>query len=191
MKLILLRHGITEGNRRRLYYGRTDIPLLPEGADALRRLADGGGYGTARRYYTTGLLRTEQTLAILYGDVPHEVLPGLREIDCGDWEMKSYEELKEDPVYLRWCRDTFHCPCPNGESFEEVQRRALAALAPVLAQGEDAVCVTHGGVISLLLQAWFSVPVEQSYIRTPAPGTGYEITVENGTPVSYRNVPVV
>ena len=31
MKLTLLRHGITEGNRRRLYYGSTDLPLLRKG----------------------------------------------------------------------------------------------------------------------------------------------------------------
>ena len=31
MKLTLIRHGITEGNARRLYYGAADIPLLPEG----------------------------------------------------------------------------------------------------------------------------------------------------------------
>ena len=30
MKLTLLRHGITEVNRRRLYYGSTDLPLLSE-----------------------------------------------------------------------------------------------------------------------------------------------------------------
>ena len=35
MKLTLLRHGITEGNRRRLYYGSTDLPLLSEGWAAL------------------------------------------------------------------------------------------------------------------------------------------------------------
>ena len=134
-------------------------------------------------------MRTEQTLSLLYGDVPHGVLPGLREIDCGDWEMKGYEDLRQDPVYLRWSEDTTHTPCPNGESLLDVQRRSLAALSPVLAAGEDAVCVTHGGVICVVLQAWFPVPVEKNYLRAPKPGAGYEITVEHGKPVSYRSVP--
>lgn len=189
MKLTLLRHGITEGNKRHLYYGRTDIPLLPEGEAALRLLAQRGGYPKARRYYTSGLFRTEQTLALLYGDVPHEVLPDLRELDCGDWEMKSYEDLQYDPAYLRWCEDTSRTPCPNGESLLDVQHRSLAALQPILEAEEDAVCVTHGGVICVLLQAWFPVPVEENHLRAPRPGTGYEITVENGVPVSYRSVP--
>lgn len=189
MNLTLLRHGITEGNRRRLYYGKTDLPLLPEGEEALRRLADGGGYPTAPRYYTSGMLRTEQTLALLYGNVAHERLSGLREIDCGDWEMKSYDQLKEDPSYLRWCEDTVYTPCPGGESFFAARQRALAALTPVMDGAEDAVCITHGGIIAFLLQAWFPVDEAQSYRRTPQPGTGYQICVEHGVPVSYRAVP--
>ena len=83
MKLTLLRHGITEGNRRRLYYGSTDLPLLQEGWEALEDLRAQGGYPTATRYYTSGMIRTEQTLLALYGPVSHEVLPGLREMDFG------------------------------------------------------------------------------------------------------------
>ena len=91
MKLTLLRHGETDGSRRDLYYGAADIPALPESLAALHENA--AAYPRAARYYTSGLLRTEQTLAALYGDVPHVQLPGLREMDFGDFEMKSYQQL--------------------------------------------------------------------------------------------------
>ena len=90
MKLTLLRHAQTEGSLRNLYYGAADIPALPESLSELHRRA--GDYPTAQRYYTSGMLRTEQTLAAIYGSVPHTRLPGLREMDFGDFEMKSYEE---------------------------------------------------------------------------------------------------
>ena len=90
MKLTLLRHAQTEGSLRNLYYGAADIPALPESLSELHRRA--GDYPTAQRYYTSGMLRTEQTLAAIYGNVPHTRLPGLREMDFGDFEMKSYEE---------------------------------------------------------------------------------------------------
>ena len=64
MKLTLLRHGQTEGSLRDLYYGATDLPVLPESLAALHESA--GRYPTASRYYTSGLLRTEQTLRALY-----------------------------------------------------------------------------------------------------------------------------
>ena len=48
MKLTLLRHGQTEGSLRDLYYGATDLPVLPESLAALHESA--GRYPTASRY---------------------------------------------------------------------------------------------------------------------------------------------
>ena len=67
MKLTLIRHGLTEGNIRRLYYGAMDLPLLPDGIEALHALRDGGGYPEAEQYFTSGMTRTEQTFAALTG----------------------------------------------------------------------------------------------------------------------------
>ena len=68
MKLTLLRHGETDGSRRDLYYGAADIPALPESLAALHENA--AAYPRAARYYTSGLLRTEQTLAALSARCP-------------------------------------------------------------------------------------------------------------------------
>ena len=184
MKLTLLRHAQTEGSLRNLYYGAADIPALPESLSELHRRA--GDYPTAQRYYTSGMLRTEQTLAAIYGNVSHTRLPGLREMDFGDFEMKSYAELKDDPAFQTWCQDAEHNACPHGESAPQVLARNLAALQPVLDAGEDAVCVIHGGVTAGLLMHWFG---GIRYDYPVAPGTGYQVTFEGGKPVSYRPVP--
>lgn len=184
MKLTLLRHGQTEGSLRDLYYGATDLPVLPESLAALHESA--GRYPTAPRYYTSGLLRTEQTLQALYGDVPHTALPGLREMDFGDFEMRSYEELKDDPAFRQWMSDSEHNPCPNGESAPQTMARNLAAIGTVLASDEDAVCVIHGGVTSGLMMRWFG---GTRYDYDPLPGTGYQVTVTGGKPVSYKKIP--
>lgn len=78
MKLTLLRHAQTEGSLRNLYYGAADIPALPESLAELHRRA--GDYPTAQRYYTSGMLRTEQTLAASTATYP---TPGFRA--CGRW----------------------------------------------------------------------------------------------------------
>lgn len=82
----------------------------------------------------------------IYGPVAHQQLPGLQEMNFGDFEMKSYQELKDTPAYQAWIADVEHNPCPNGESAPQVLERNRAAMAQVLASGEDAVCVVHGGV---------------------------------------------
>ena len=117
MRLTLLRHGETEANRRRLYYGATDLPLLPESVRALRERADSAP--AASRYYTSGMSRAEQTLEAIFGPVPHEILPGLREMNFGAFEMQSYEQLKDDPAYQAWIQDVEHNRCPGGESADE------------------------------------------------------------------------
>lgn len=116
MKLTLLRHGDTAGSRDDLYYGAADIPVLPDSLEMLAERAKTGVYPTAARYYTSGLVRTEQTLRALYGDVAHTQLPGLREMDFGDFEMKSYAELKDDPAFQAWCENAEHNACPMGKA---------------------------------------------------------------------------
>jgi len=187
MKLTLLRHGITEGNLRRLYYGAADIPLLPQGRQALRE--ERGVYPTAARYYTSGMRRTEETFAVLYGDAPHEKLPGLREMNFGIFEMRSYEEIKDDPRFQAWIAgDMENNAFPGGESPAQVTRRALAAIAPVIAAGEDAVCVIHGGVIASLMTVWFPKRGNR-FALTPRPGHGWQIDFEGGQPVDFRPAP--
>ena len=156
MKLTLIRHGLTEGNIRRLYYGAMDLPLLPEGIEALHALRDGGGYPEAEQYFTSGMTRTEQTFAILFGERPHEIVRDLREIDFGHFEMRNYEELKDDPEFGRWLADSHHQKPPEGESGEEFLIRiqaAVAAMIDYMAQNEifEAAVVTHGGVIATLM----------------------------------------
>ena len=124
MKLTLLRHGETEGSRRDLYYGAADIPVLPEALEALRHKALTGIYPTAGHYCVSGLQRTIQTLHAIYGDVDYTVLPGLREMDFGDFEMRAYAgDLEHDPQFIAWCEDVEHNICPHGESAAQVLAR--------------------------------------------------------------------
>lgn len=189
MKLHLIRHGLTEGNVRRLYYGNTDLPVLPEGEDELRRLAARGGYPQPGRYYTSGMIRTNQTLSCLYGEVPFQVLPGMRETNFGIFEMRGYEELKNWPEYQQWIEDIGNRPIPGGECAREVRSRAAAALGPLLDAGEDAVIVTHGGIISTLMEQWFPDPGAYYYRWVPKAGRGYTVTFEGKKPVAWEKLP--
>lgn len=184
MELTLLRHAETEGSRLDLYYGAADIPALPESLRDLQKKA--GHYPPAKRFYTSGLLRTEQTLEALYGPVPHTRLPGLQEMNYGDFEMKSESELQNNPDFIIWSADPEHNVCPHGESQPQVLRRNLAAIAPVLAAEEDAVCILHGGVTAGLMMSWFGGERGDYALR---PGTGYTVQFEDGKPLSYKKVP--
>lgn len=189
MKLTLIRHGRTEGNIKGLYYGKTDLPLLPEGIDALEELKQNYSYPRAKHYYTSGMLRTEQTFNILYGDVQRGILHDMREIDLGDFEMRSYEQLKDDPDFQAWITgDNEANICPNGESGNAVTERALSALEPIIAAGEDAVIITHSGVIGGVLCRLFGVGTRFDYKAEP--GFGFTVEFVGNKPVSMENVPL-
>lgn len=190
MRLVLLRHGRTEATEKRLYCGSTDLPLTEAGIGELRQTAEECEYPVGKKYYTSGMLRAEQTLEAIYGAVPHTVIPELRETDFGQFEMRGYaDDLQFDPAFRQWCdaysEDT---PFPGGESASQTAERALRGLKPILCTGVDAVCVTHGGVIADVMEKWFPGSPDR-YAFTPRPGCGYEILVEQGVPVEYCFIP--
>ena len=131
--IYLFRHGITEGNKRRLYYGSTDLPLIEEGIAAIKERREAGIYPDISGFevITTDLLRTKQTLFEMYGNVESKEELRLREFDFGDFEMFSYEELKDREDYQAWITgDNWRNVCPNGESGEIMLNRSLEAITP-------------------------------------------------------------
>lgn len=150
----MLRHGTTEANEQRRFTGGADVPLSENGRLALLPLA--GAYPKAERFFTSGMRRAVETLAILYGEVPHTDIPDLGEYRFGAFEMRTHEELYEaEPLYRQWlapgARDIV---CPGGESrrmFAERVTQGFRKLAGYEWEGL-AVLITHGGVVRTVMQ---------------------------------------
>ena len=178
MKLILIRHGKTEANEKHLYCGSTDLPLSESGKAALaeRRRTTPYPSPDGMRILTSGMRRCDETLGLLYGDLPREADPAFREMDFGTFEMRSYEEMKEDPAYLAWITgDNEANVCPGGESGQIMTARVLEGLRKLIACGRDTLLVTHGGVIAAIMAHLFPEEVKNRYVWQPAPGGGYDV----------------
>ena len=170
MTIYLIRHGKTEANERHLYCGSTDLSLSDAGKAELRQLH----YDIKNvRFLTSGMKRTNETLRILFGDVPYEEDPRFREVDFGIFEMRSYEELKDTPEYQTWLTgDNESNVPPTGESGVQMRKRVLEALADLK---EDTCIITHGGVISIIMENLFPNEGKNRYQWQPAPGMGYVV----------------
>ncbi len=178
MKLILIRHGNTEASEKHLYCGSTDLPLSEAGRAALLERKEASPYPSAEglRVVTSGMKRCEETLSLLYGEIPHETDPAFREMDCGAFEMRSYEEMKDEPDYIAWITgDNEANICPGGESGRIMTARVLAGLERLISDGRDTLLVTHGGVIAAIMAALFPEEGKNRYEWQPSPGGGYEI----------------
>jgi len=186
-RLVLIRHGRTDGSDRHLYYGSTDLPVNAAGLRELRQRA--GQYPSCEgfRVLTTGYLRTEQTLRAICGEVPHDVLPDFGEIHFGVFEMRGYDELKDRADYQAWLAGDWMANVPpGGESFDEAQSRVRRALGELLRRPEDVYAVVHGGTVITVMQSLFPEFVRTQYEWLPKPGFGYEIDLKNH---KFRDIP--
>ena len=170
MTIYLIRHGKTKANEKHLYCGSTDLPLSDSGKEELR----GVHYAIKNvRFITSGMKRTNETLHILFGDVPYEVDPRFREVDFGIFEMQSFEQLKDTPDYGAWLTgdNDVNIP-PNGESGLQMKDRVVAALSEIK---EDTCIITHGGVIAAIMEHLFPSEGKNRYQWQPRNGCGYII----------------
>ena len=201
-KIYLIRHGRTEGNAKKWYYGKTDLPLLPEGIKALEEMVENGVYEDveANYYYTSGMLRANETMNIIFGDVRREIISNLAERDFGSFEKHSHEELLSNPDYIRWINEHTETENPGGiESMTQFRERIRKGFNELLdmhskrryektAANRNSVCVCHAGAISVIIMYLFDPDCKNFYSYTPDTGRGYVLEIENGKPVSYSQL---
>ena len=170
MTIYLIRHGKTEANEKHLYCGSTDLSLSEAGRTELQNIH----YDIKNvRFLTSGMKRTNETLQILFGDVPYEVDPRFREVDFGIFEMHSYDELKDTPEYQIWLTgdNEVNIP-PEGESGAQMKQRVLEAFSEIK---EDTCIITHGGVIAAIMENLFPEENKNRYQWQPQNGHGYSL----------------
>lgn len=159
VELVAVRHGMTAWNLERRYQGQRDIPLaFPEAEAALLRLRDALEGERFDLIYSSDLTRCRQTLEFSRA-APHgaQVLPEvrLREIDFGDYEGKTYDELKDQPDYRAWIDSVGEQRIPGGENAADLRARLNAWLTDVASAAANVdgtapikvLAVAHGGVI--------------------------------------------
>lgn len=173
MKLLLIRHGKTEGNREKRYIGRTDEPLCPEGRSEL----EGRRYPPCTRIFASPMRRCLETAELIYPGQEIVCCRDLRECDFGEFEGKNYPELSGDPRYQAWIDSGGTLPFPGGESNEIVRDRCCRAFWALLEgcrEDEVPVFVVHGGTIMAVLAA-YGVPKKNMYEYQVGNGCGYEV----------------
>jgi len=187
MTLYLIRHGKTLANEKHLYCGSTDLPLSDAGRYALSQLHY--QIPSDYRYISSGMCRANETLEILFPNISYECISDFREVDFGQFEMHSYEDLKDSPAYQEWISGNNEANVPpNGESGVQMSQRALAAFQQVLKDGQDTVIVSHGGIIAALMAQLFPEEQKNRFQWQPKPFGGYLLIWEDGN-VTYEMIP--
>lgn len=184
IKINLIRHGKTYANEKKLYYGFSDIELSENGIKELYSLKEKIKYEKSDFFVVSGLKRTIQTLNILFGDVDYIINEHFKEMNFGDFELKSYNDLKKDKNYLKWIENIEENPVPNGETKKQFENRVINGLSSLFENCikndiKDVVIICHSGTISIIMMYLFKNENKNFYDWLPGYGRGYTIIFKN------------
>lgn len=168
VRLLILRHGVSLTNKDKRYTGKMDVPLAPLGLlqaeAACRYIAENYKVDAV---YASDLSRAQDTVRPLAErlSLPLLLRRELREIDLGDWEGKTYDEVKVlyPETWERLQSERHLARYEGGESYKEAYERARAAFLSIAREneGKTAVVASHGGTIRLFLAFVLGLPLEK------------------------------
>lgn len=155
-RLVLVRHGETDGNSSQRLIGSGDPNLSAEGRAQLQRTRAALAGQVVDLVVASPARRAFQSAAVLTGGATLRLEPDFREIHFGRWEGRSVAEIEAaDPVLIQQWRDPDSgFEYPGGELRAAFRARVHRGLERVFASGATgALVVAHRGVIREIVLA--------------------------------------
>jgi broad specificity phosphatase PhoE len=184
--ILLARHGETDWNRENRFQGHADPPLNETGRAQAAELAAALVNEPLAAVYSSPLRRAFETAQIVAA--PHGLEPvpvgALREVDVGSWQGLTRAEIEErfPEQFARWL--DYEQGWEDGESYDEMGQRVLAALLELAAthEGERILAVSHGGPVRAAYAAAHGIEHSEARRRGPVVANAFvaEFSVEDG-----------
>ena len=126
MRLILVRHGETDVHLSGLMQGNNGAPLNATGRAQASAVAQALKSELPFAMYTSPVRRALETAGIVSEllDVPAATLPELRELEVGELDGLTGDEMRERyPEYMKdWSKDPATARPPGGETVQRSRR---------------------------------------------------------------------
>ena len=168
-RIFFIRHAETEMAGR--YCGHSDPELNAQGRAQLTKLAQLLSAEPLDTVYSSDLRRAKSTAqAIAAGrHIPQVLRRALREIDFGEWEGMSWEQIQQlDPDFAQeWMAAYPHLAAPSGESFHAFEARVLEEVNYLIDHNRGPIAVvTHAGVLRVVLRHLFGCSDQEAWQQT-------------------------
>jgi phosphoserine phosphatase len=160
VKIVLVRHGQTDWNKKELFRGRADIPLNQVGIQQATKTAHHLKIldFSINKVYSSPLQRALQTAQAIANQLdipPVEEVEDFIEFDYGQWEGQPYDTIKKKSpqMYKQWLNDPIQLKIPGGETLEQVKDRVKRALDLIMRQSKDQniVIVSHKAITKIII----------------------------------------
>lgn len=164
-----VRHAETEANVARLWQGQTDTAMSRRGEQQLAALRSRLRDASYDVVVASDLGRTVVTAEATGFDFERD--ERWREIDVGEWEGLTYDEIRErDPERWKAFLEGRDIELGGGESFTDIRERIRSAhrdLVERLGPDGKALVITHGLATAMAFYGALGVEREMA-IRVPA-----------------------
>ncbi len=163
LTIYLIRHT-TPAIGKGICYGQSDLDVtasFPEEAAVILQELPGTGEKIGR-VYSSPLQRCSKLAARLFPATPVSIHDELKEIHCGDWEMRPWEEIPKAEIDP-WMSDFVQVRIPGGESYLDLYGRVISWFNRTIREEGPIAIVTHGGVIRSILSWISSTPLTDSF----------------------------
>ena len=163
-RLYLIRHGEVEARYHRVFGGKIDMELSPLGHEQVKAAADYLQRHPPHVMYASPMKRVQQTLAPLakWTGLTPVILPGLREVDFGEWTGLSWEQVYErfKVSAFDWLNQLETGSIAQAESTADFRKRLDEALRQILTESpnKEIAVIAHGGTIRMLLALILDLP---------------------------------
>ncbi len=187
LRILLIRHGVTELTGNVLYGRMPDVHISSEG----HRQGKALGEGVAQHFAVKALVSSPLERAL---ETAHYVSDAFKlpivtdkdfiELDYGEWMGRTFSEIRDSPDWLYYNRvRSLSCP-PGGEMLVHVQSRGWRGIERILDEfdtdGESTVAVvSHGDVIRALLVLLLGMPLDYIHRFDVSPASLSEVVFDN------------
>ncbi|MDR0917971.1 MAG: phosphoglycerate mutase family protein [Oscillospiraceae bacterium] len=177
--IYFIRCGLTKANEENIYCGITDFSLSPKGMSNLYQMKENSDYPNIEQVFSAPLKRCTESASIIFPNTPILSMSEFNELDLGDFENKSSDELVNDENFKAWLKGE-QAP-PNGETLTSLTTRSFEGLNKIIREmmNEDlrnVAVVTTSGVITNICTS-FGIPKYAPQQLFLAPGEGIETLV--------------
>ena len=159
-----VRHAVTSHTGHKLSGRLEGIPLTEEGRKQAESVAEKLSGVPFKAVYSSPIdrtMETARTIARRQG-LKVQMRDGFTEVEFGKWTDKSFKVLRRTKLWAQVQRFPSGVRFPEGESFIDVQTRAIAEVDRLRAEHPKDVicCVSHADVIKLMVSYYLGVHMD-------------------------------
>lgn len=163
--IILIRHGESETNLKKVFTGQLDTPLTPNGKKQAVLMATFLDRYRVERVYVSPLQRAMDTAReiVKRQACPMEICNAFQEMNAGKWQGKTFDEIAEKypESYAVWRENIGQAAPEGGETCAQLYQRVTAAFDNILqSTAEKTVCIVCHAI---------PIRMMESHIRQQSP----------------------